>query len=349
MCSMSSQDDPGRLGRQTRSNAVIPLAFACSVASGTAVNFLIGFIAKTPATLPGRWGRIEAVIQAVALNGERTVIAAGLLCLPVLWYGVNLRFSFAELWRYILLAALTMAIPHALIFSGMGVFGSTATNVAFIESAVLGLVVVYLFAGGRGIGVVSLVLAVLSLAGLAILLGVGPIISPVGDGLVLASAFVTAFGMILSEKLNVRVYAPESLAAGAEGRPFVIKAKWSLRKTFVSCVIAGSGTLMAVAAVNWTLRMPGPAVSLPSPGAWPWIIALALVGNCVFWFSFFLLIELKKLILAAAAVAAMPVATELTNQLFFKPVIITPLQWVGAVIVIVSLAALIAINVREEE
>jgi drug/metabolite transporter (DMT)-like permease len=333
--------------RPLPTHVVISAALLGAIVSGTAINFLIGFIAKSPTTLPGQWGRIQGVIQAVTMNGVRTVVAAAILLLPVVWFGVDLRFRFAELWRYILLACVTMAIPHALIFSGMGVYGATATNVAFIETAVLGLVIVYLFAEGRSIGIVSMISAFLALVGLAVLLQVGVGAATVGDGLVLASAFVTAFGLILAEKLDVRAHY--TLATGGPATGVLIsseKAKWALRKTFVSCLIAGLGTLLVVAIVNPALKMPGPPVLLPPASAWPWVVALALVGNCAFWYSFFLLIELKQLVLAAASVAAIPLMTELTNHLFFKPVIKTPTQWIGAITVLVSLAVLIKVQLR---
>ena len=227
----------------------------------------------------------------------------------------------------------------------MGVFDSTPTTVAFIEAAILGLVVIYLFAEGRPIGVPSVFLAILAVVGLFVLLGVGTVKAPVGDGLVLVSAFVTAFGMLLAEKLNVAAYAPDAEAVVDETQVFRKRVKGSLRKTFVCCLIAGVGTLVSVALANVAFRMPGPPVPMPAPNAWPWIVTLALVGNCVFWFSFFLLIELKQLVLAAAAVAASPVVTELVTQFWFRrPVITTLPQWIAAIVVTGSLGILIALQ-----
>jgi drug/metabolite transporter (DMT)-like permease len=352
-------------------NLVVLLAFLCAVTGGTAVNFL----AK----------RAALNVPPIALNGWRTLTAAAIVLLPALWLGVPLRLTFAEFWQYTLLAALTMAIPHALIFFALRNLSVTETTVAFVEAAVLGVVIVYLLAGGRGVSAASVFCAVLSLVGLAVFLGIGPSRFPVstGDGFILAAAVATAFGMILSgtKPLQTQQHAMKASAVletstkelkearenkGAskgqlrqleqqvENLRLQVNLGRSLRKTLFSCALAGSGTLAALAGMNLIRRRKQPSgvgvdpvettqslVPVPARSSWPWVITLAVVGNCLTWFSVFLLIEFGQLILAAAVVAAIPVATELANYIWFPPGITNRRQRIGGAMVLASLAALI--------
>jgi drug/metabolite transporter (DMT)-like permease len=75
--------------------------------------------------------------------------------------------------------------------------------------------------------------------------------------------------------------------------------------------------------------------------SWPWIVALAVVGSCLTWFSMFLLIEFGQLVLAAAVIAVVPVTTEIANYVWFTPVINTPQQWLGGALLLGSVGALI--------
>jgi hypothetical protein len=185
------------------------------------------------------------------------------------------------------------------------------------------------------------------LVGLAIFLGIrlGSFALSTGEILVVAASLATGAGLLVAEKMKPD---PEtSLEA---------KVRASTKKTFYTCLISGGGTTVTLAALNLlpqnTLQR-FPALDLltqqqfPAGNTWIWIVALALVGNCLTWLSVFLLIAFDETILAAAAMATAPVMTEIANYLWFKPTVTSQGQWLGGLMVLLALSGLIWLQLKD--
>src|SRR5882672_8106012 len=120
-----------------RKRIAVVAAFCCAVVCGTAVNFLAKRAALTE--------------PPIALSGWRTLTAALILLFPMLMFHISMRVSPSEIRFYLVYAFLTMGVPQALIFFGLRKLGVAETTVAFVEAAVLGIVVVYLLASRKTI------------------------------------------------------------------------------------------------------------------------------------------------------------------------------------------------------
>lgn len=326
--------------RSHQNKLLVITAFICAVVSATAVNFL-GAI-KVPSIPPTTPDGMPVWVSPFAINGSRTLLAGAILLLPTILLGVRMRLSSGDFWRYTLIATTTMAIPQSLIFLGLQVLGVTPTTVAFVESALIGIVFVYLLRDPRKrITTTAVVAAAFSIIGLALFLGVTPQSFPLttGDFAILGATVVTGVGLILADKFVFRVHDGE-------------KAKKSLRKTFFTCIIAGVEVLVTIGIVNLVLAATGkPYATLSVPaliGAWKLLATLAVVGSIMTWFSIFLLIAWEQLALAAAVVAAIPVTTEIANRIWFTPTDMASPQWVGGGIVIVSLSILILVQLTSK-
>ena len=312
-----------------------PVVFLSAVIFGTATNLLIKHAAPEEAS--------------IALNGWRTFLAAAILLVPVLLFRIRVKLSPVELRWYVVLGAFTLAIPHALIFVATRDKDVTPTTLAFIEAAILGVVVVYLMASGRRVGVGAVVSTVLTFVGLVVFLGLGPegLQFAIGDVLVVAAAVATAVGLIIAEKIEPR----------AEDRSFQGRSKRSTKKTFFANLLSGAGTLGAIAATNLILNSlnasGSPLVPVPAQDSWIAVLSLAVVGSCLTWFSMFLLIESGHLVLAAGAIAVVPITQHIAsivcqplNQYLdvgnkITPEVKTLFQWGGGVIVLISIGVLI--------
>jgi hypothetical protein len=69
---------------------------------------------------------------------------------------------------------------------------------------------------------------------------------------------------------------------------------------------------------------------------------LALVGTCVTWFSIFLLIQMKQMVLIVALVAGIPVVSAAYDTLSSRTeLVLQGHEWFGGGLLVVSLLALV--------
>jgi drug/metabolite transporter (DMT)-like permease len=304
---------------------VVVTAFLIALVSGAALNILAG-------------QKVNGV-SPIVVNGTRTLLAAGMLGVLAAILGIRLHVRRSVFWRYFLIAMLTMAVPHSLIFVGRQLFGVSATALSLIEAAIVGVVVVYLLAEGKRISKMSVALAVMTIVGLTVF--VNPTGLKAGDGIILIAAVVTAFGLILAERIKPPAPTVESVSA----TPYLPHLETAMRKTTLSAASSGGVILLVVALVNLigiALSKPTiPVAASPLLANWGLILGLAVAGSILTWFSLFLLIDLGHLFLAAAAIAAIPVATEIYNVIRGASEINSTQQWLGGLVVMVSLGGLI--------
>lgn len=310
--------------RIDRRNLAILSAFSCAVVCGTAVNFL----AK----------RAALDEPPIALNGWRTLVAAVILGLVMLAWRSPFRSTKRELIRYFVIAALAMAIPHALIFVALRNGDASETTLAFAEAAVLGVVMVYLFASSKRFGWLPVMCVLSTFAGLALFLGIRPgdLMLNTGDMIALFASLSLGFGLIIDAWTAPR--SSQQLVS-----PSVLdKCRLAVKKTFFTCLFSGCGTLLILAVASSASGQQH--VRIPAADSWQWIAVLAVVGSCLTWLSMFTLIAFEKLELAAAVIAAVPVTTELANYVWFTPTVATSMQWFGGLVVLMALGILIRVQ-----
>ena len=309
---------------------VVVLSFLTAVISGAALNIIAG--------------KKIAGVSPVVVNASRTLLASAILAVVAVLWGVPLlSASGLTLWKYFVLAMLTMALPHSLIFIARQHFDVSATALALIEAAIVGVVLVYLLAGGKYVSPLAVALAVTTILGLTIF--VNPKQLKRGDALILVAALVTAFGFIAAEHIKApKIVAPLLVDVGAFTLDLPNLGE-SLRKTTLTTASSGGTVLLVVWLVNLAcaaLAKPKVPVAVgPLLANWGLLLSLAIAGSILTWFSLFVLIDLGHLFLAASAVAATPVATEVYSAIRRKSEINTVHQWLGGLVVMASLAGLI--------
>jgi drug/metabolite transporter (DMT)-like permease len=317
---------------------IIYIAYPCFVLSGTAVNFLL----KAPA-LHNKLLGLAQVVFAAELNGLRLILAGLVLLAVALTWRVDLGLG-RYLWRCALVGLLMMAVPQGLLFYALS-RTATANTAAFAEATIPGIVLIYLCVGRWRLERTPLLCVAGALTALMVFLYNEPTRGAGGTGdivLVLFSAAVTAFGLVLSRIL------PKPTAPGLQN-----KLKNSLSNNVYMICSSGVATLAFVAAITGTFRMMTPASTaaaaarMPAADAWPPLLALALVGACLGWISLFLLLT-EDMVLACSAIIAIPIVTALVSAVGVgggKP--LTPPQWPSAIVVVGALSILLWIKLRK--
>jgi hypothetical protein len=243
-----------------------------------------------------------------------------------------------------------MAVPQGLLFMGLRNYGARPIDAAITEAAIPGLILIYLFASQRRITWRALIAATMVLLGLASFLGFfngmaqAPIRMTTGSWFLLVSAVFTSFGLICDDKM---AWPAEPAAVKTWRWQVVHKAQVtkSLRKTLFGSLISGVLTLMLIPVLNPVLGERAVQVLAVPTSAWPGIVALALVGTCLTWFSIFLLIQMQQMVLIVALVAGIPVVSAAYNLLSGRfERALQGYEWFGGALLIVSLFALIYVQ-----
>jgi drug/metabolite transporter (DMT)-like permease len=288
-----------------------------------------------------------AAMTALTLNGMRLVVGAVILAFIGIALGIRLRPSGQHLWRYAVIGPLNMAIPQGLLFMGLRSYDARPIDAAITEAAIPGLILVYLFASRRRVTWEVLVTAATVLLGLAVFLGLhnGMMLEPdqmtMGSWLLLSAAMLTSVGLICDDRMTW----PEEPAVQREWRWKMVhktQVTKSLRKTLFGSLISGIGTLLLIPILNLLLADHATQVLTAPPSAWPGVVMLALVGTCVTWFSIFLLIQMKQMVLIVALVAGIPVVSAAYDTLSSRTeLVLQGHEWFGGGLLVVSLLALV--------
>jgi hypothetical protein len=294
---------------------IVYIAYPCFVLSGAAVNILL----KSQGLKSSLLGWAQ-VVYAVELNGIRLVVAGLVLVAVALLWRVDL--SARGVWRCGAVGLLMMAVPQGLLFYALS-RTATANTAAFAEATIPGIVLIYLLAGGWQLERAPALCVTGALAGLLVFLYNEPSWRAGGAGdilIVLASSAVTAFGFVLSGIL------PKPSAPGLGN-----KLRNSLRNNIYMTCTSGGATLGLVAALS---VRPVPLT------AWEPLMELALVGTCLGWISFFLLLA-EDVVLASSAIIAIPIVNALASAAGVAGGRrLTALQWPSAIVALVALAIL---------
>jgi drug/metabolite transporter (DMT)-like permease len=309
------------------------ITFICGLGAATAVNYL----GKDAA----------AAMTALTLSSVRLLIGAAILAIVGIALGLQLRPSRQHLWRYALIGPLTMAVPQGLLFMGLRSYGARPIDAAITEAAIPGLILVYLFATQRRVTWGALIAATTVLLGLAAFLGFfngtaqAPTRMTAGSWFLLVSAAFTSFGLICDDNM---AWPAEPAANGMWRWQMVHKtqATKSLRKTLFGSLISGVFTLVLIPFLNPLLGENAAQVLAVPPSAWPGVVALALVGTCITWFSIFLLIQMQQMVLIVALVASIPVVSAAYDFLSGRADhALQGYEWFGGALLVLSLLALI--------
>ena len=316
-----------------RKKIIIFLTFVCGLGAATSVNYL---------------GKDAAVaMTALTLNSMRLLVGAVILALIGIALGLRLRPSPRHLWRYALIGPLNMALPQGLLFMGLRSYGARPIDAAITEAAIPGLILVYLFASQRRLTWGALTAATAVLLGLAAFLGFfngmaqSPTAMTAGFWFLIVSAVFTSVGLICDDRMT---WPTEPAAMDTWHCSMVHKTQVakSLRKTLFGSLFSGVLTLMFIPVLNPLLGENAVQVLAVPFSAWPGVVALALVGTCLTWFSIFLLIQMQQMILIVALVAGIPVVSAAYNILSGRSDhALQGYEWFGGALLIVSLFALI--------
>ena len=289
------------------------LSYVCFVASAAAVYF---FAKRGVATLP-----------PLLLNGYRLTLAGVFLLLVSVFINAPLAVDLKTVSIYAVVALLAIAIPQALLFVALKRTDVSETMAAFIEGCIPGIVFVFLLASDPYANSVLTSFSVFfSLVGLAIFLGVRPRKGAgglgTGERMVLRSAVLTAAGLLIAASL-----LPSAGSSAAE------KLRQSIANTAWTAFLAGVSTLL-----HYRLRK-GAKFIVPDRKTIGYVIGLALIGTCLGWGSFFVLLR-EDVLTAATSDIAVPVAVAGLNWMFFAKKM-DRTQILGAAIITLSLTLLI--------
>jgi drug/metabolite transporter (DMT)-like permease len=308
---------------------LVAALFLLAVVAATALNFLIA--------------KARLNLTPIACSGARLLMSAAVLFLVGTLLGVawNSR-SITQLLAYSLVGLLTMALPHALIFTCLrpGKDGRRLANptlVAIIEASIVGFILVYLVVASPTIAWLQVMLGGISLVGIFFFFdNTYSGSSRLGFILLLIAAISTSIGIILLDYLG-----------GAKGE-LSDNLRQSVERLFYGTLCSGLATFAFVCIVKLFANeeVKSSVARIRALESFIWLLILAVFGTGLTWLALFMLVELRHPLLAASVAVAVPVTTEIVNWMMDWEGIKSRRQLVGAIIVMLALTALMLTSIQ---